>query len=101
MCVVPYLVPGSASSGMVIFWVPYWNWHLGEWSHFRYRALPVPVWSFLGSRTRTGIYVRGAISGAFLILDGACGVSLSQILDGASLSDFRERVTSVSLSVRD
>ena len=45
--------------------------------------------------------MRGAISSAFLILDGARGVSLSQILDGASLSDFRERVASVSLSVRD
>ena len=66
MCVVPFLVPGSASSGTVIFRVPYWNWHLCVWSHFRYRALPVPVWSFFGSRTRTGIYVRGPISGTGL-----------------------------------
>ena len=35
MCVVPFPVPGSASSGTVIFRVPYWNWHLCAWSHFR------------------------------------------------------------------
>ncbi len=47
------------------------------WSHLRYRALPVPVWSFFGSRTRIGIHVRGPISGAFLILDEVRGISLS------------------------
>ena len=40
-------------------------------------ALPVTVRLFLGSRTRTGLYARGPISGTglchfpFLILDGA------------------------------
>ena len=28
MRVVPFPVPGSASSGTVIYRVPYWNWHL-------------------------------------------------------------------------
>ena len=54
------------SMRVVIFRVPYWNWHLCVWSHFRYRALLVSVRSFLGSRTRTGIYVRGPISGTGL-----------------------------------
>ena len=31
-------------------------------SHFRYRALPVPVRSFTGPRTGTGLYARGTIS---------------------------------------
>ena len=43
MRVVPFPVPGTASSGTVVFRVPYWNWTLYAWSHFRYRALPVPV----------------------------------------------------------
>jgi hypothetical protein len=42
----------------------YWYWagvtHL---SHFRYWALPVPVRSFTGPRTGTGLYARGPISG--------------------------------------
>jgi hypothetical protein len=90
---VPFPVLGYAISGTVIHWAPYrnwtlcawshfryrampfpvrsflgsvWNWHLCGWSHFWYRALPVPVWSFLGSRNRTGIYVRGPISGTGL-----------------------------------
>jgi hypothetical protein len=92
-----------AISDTVIHWAPYRNWTLCVWSHFRYRALPVlvrsfigsrtgtgiyvwshfryralpvPVWSFLGSRTRIGINVRGPISGAFLILDEVRGISL-------------------------
>ena len=32
-------------------------------SHFRYWALPVPVRSFTGPRTGTGLYARGPISG--------------------------------------
>jgi hypothetical protein len=35
-------------------------------SHFRYGALPVPVRSFTGPRTETGLYVRGPISGTEL-----------------------------------
>jgi hypothetical protein len=41
------------------------------YDNFRYQALPVLVWSFLGSRTGTGIYAHG----------------------------FRERVVSLSLSL--
>jgi hypothetical protein len=67
---VPFPVLGYAISGTVIHWAPYRNWTLCAWSHFRYQALPVPVCSFLGSHTGTGIYVRG----------------------------FRERVASLSLS---
>ncbi len=63
---VPFPVLGYAISDMVIHWAPYRNWTLCAWSHFRYRALPVSVWSFFGSRTRTGIYVRGLISGTGL-----------------------------------
>ena len=74
---VPFPVLGYAISGTVIHWAPYRNWTLCAWSHFRYRALPVPVWSFFGSRTRIGIHVRGPISGAFLILDEVRGISLS------------------------
>jgi hypothetical protein len=35
-------------------------------SHFRYWALPVPVRSFTGPRTGTGLYARGPISGTGL-----------------------------------
>ena len=56
MRMVPFRVPSPASSGTVFIMVPYWNWTLCAWSHFRYRALPVPVRSFLGSRTGTGLY---------------------------------------------
>jgi hypothetical protein len=34
--------------------------------HFRYWALPVPVRSFTGPRTGTGLYARGPISGTGL-----------------------------------
>jgi hypothetical protein len=58
---VPFPVLGSASSGTVIHWAPYRNWTLCARSHFRYGALPVPVWSFTGPRTGTGLYARGPI----------------------------------------
>ena len=58
MRVVPFPVRGSASSGTVIHWAPYRNWALYAWSLFRYGTLPVPVWSFSGSRTETGLYAR-------------------------------------------
>jgi hypothetical protein len=58
MRVVPFPVRGTASSGTVIHWVPYRNWTLCAWSHFRYWALPVPVRLYLGSRTRTELYAR-------------------------------------------
>jgi hypothetical protein len=48
MRVVPYPVPGSASSGTVVFRVPCWNWTPCTWSHFGYWALPFLVRSFLG-----------------------------------------------------
>jgi hypothetical protein len=48
MRMVPFPVPGSASSGTVIHWAPYWNWTLCAWSHFRYRALPRPATHVLG-----------------------------------------------------
>ena len=50
---VPFPVLGSASSGTVIHWAPYWNWTLCTRYHFRYGALPAPIWSFLWSFTRT------------------------------------------------
>jgi hypothetical protein len=59
---VPFLVPGYAISGTVVRWAPYRNWTLCMWSHFRYRALPFPVWLFLGSHTGTGLYAGGLIS---------------------------------------
>ena len=62
MHVVPFPVSGSASSGTVVVSVPYRNWTLCVWSHFRYRAQPVPVRLFLGSRTGTGLYACGPIS---------------------------------------
>jgi hypothetical protein len=62
MCVVPFPVRGSASSSTVIHWAPYQN----AWSHFRYGALPVPVRSFTGPCTETGLYARGPISGTGL-----------------------------------
>ena len=45
---VPFPVLGYAISGVVIHWASYRNWTLCAWSHFRYRALPVPVRSFVG-----------------------------------------------------
>ena len=63
---VPFPVRGSASSSTVIHWSPYRNWALCAWSHFRYGALPVPVRSFTGPRTETGLYTRGPISGTGL-----------------------------------
>jgi hypothetical protein len=58
MRAVPFPVRGSASSGTVIHWAPYRNWTLCAWYHFRYGALPVPIWSFLWSRTRTKLYAQ-------------------------------------------
>ena len=55
---IPFPVLGYAISGTVIHWAPYRNWTLCTWSHFQYRALPVPVRSILGSRTRTELYAR-------------------------------------------
>ncbi len=52
MRTVPFPVRGSASSGTVIHWAPYRNWTLCARYHFRYGALPVPIWSFLWSRTK-------------------------------------------------
>ena len=66
MRVVPFPVPGSASSGTVGFRVLYQNWTFCAWSHFGYRALPAPVWLFLGSHTGTGLYACGPISGTRL-----------------------------------
>ncbi len=63
MRMVPFPVRGSACSGTVIHWVPYRYWTLCAWSHFRYGALPVPVRSFTGSRTETGLNAHGPISG--------------------------------------
>jgi hypothetical protein len=60
---VPFPELGYAISGTVIHWAPYRNWTLCAWSHFRYRALPVPARSLLGSRTGTGLYALGPISG--------------------------------------
>jgi hypothetical protein len=111
MRVVPFPVPGSASSGTVVFRVPYWNWTLYAWSHFRYRALPVPVrlcletvleldsmrvvpfpvssYAISGtvvfsvpSRTRTGLYARGPISSTGLC-QFRCGCFLGPVLDWA------------------
>jgi hypothetical protein len=48
MCVVPFLVLGSASSGTVVHWAPYRNWTLCAWSHFQCQALPIPVTDVLG-----------------------------------------------------
>jgi hypothetical protein len=66
MRVVLFPVRGSASSGRVIHWAPYQNWALCAWSHFRYGALPVPVRSFTGPRTETGLYVHGPFFGTGL-----------------------------------
>jgi hypothetical protein len=66
MHVVPFPVRGSASSGTVIHWAPYQNWALYGLSHFRYGALPVPVRSFTGPHTETGLYMRGPFSGTGL-----------------------------------
>jgi hypothetical protein len=66
MRAVPFPVRGSANSGTVIHWAPYRNWTLCARSHFRYGALPVPVRSFTGPRTGTGLYARGPISGTGL-----------------------------------
>jgi hypothetical protein len=63
---VPFPVLGSASSGTVIHWAPYRNWTLCARSHFWYGALPVPVRSFTGPCTGTGLYARGPISGTGL-----------------------------------
>ena len=63
---VPFPELGCAIFGTVLHWAPYWKWTLCAWSHFRYQALPAPVLSLLGSRTRTGLYVRGPISGTGL-----------------------------------
>jgi len=60
---VPFPVLGYAISGTVIHWAPYRNWALCVWSHFRYGALPVPVRSFTGPRTKNGLYACGPISG--------------------------------------
>jgi len=59
---VPFLVTGSSSSGTVVHRAPYRNWTLSAWSHFRYRALPVAVRSFVGPRTGTGLYACCPIS---------------------------------------
>jgi hypothetical protein len=63
---VPFPELGYAIFGTVIHWAPYWKWTLCAWSHFRYRALPAPVLSLLGTRTRTGHYVCGPISSSGL-----------------------------------
>jgi hypothetical protein len=63
---VPFLVLGSASSGTVIRRAPYQNWTLCGWSHFRYRALPVPVRTFIRPGTGTGLYASDPISGTGL-----------------------------------
>ncbi len=60
MRMVPFPVPGSASSGTVVHQARYRNWTLCKWSHFRYRALPVPVRSFIGPRTGTGLYASSS-----------------------------------------
>ncbi len=60
MQMVPFLAPGSASSGTVVHWARYRNWTLCKWSHFQYQALPVPVWSFIGPRTGTGLYASSS-----------------------------------------
>jgi len=67
---IPFPVLGYAISGTVIHWAPYRNWALCVWSHFRYGALPVPVRSFTGPRTETGLYARGPISGTGLCHSG-------------------------------
>ncbi len=54
MRVVPFPELGYAISGMVIGRVPYRNWTLCVWSHFRYWALPVPAQSLLGSILELG-----------------------------------------------
>ena len=63
-----------SSTGLCQFWyghfsVPYRNWTLCERSHFRHGALPVPVRSFLGSRTGTGLSfpLRGSASSGTVI----------------------------------
>ncbi len=38
---------------------PFWY----SWCHFWYWALPVPVWSYIGSCTGTALWAHGAISG--------------------------------------
>jgi hypothetical protein len=66
MRVVPFPVWGTAISGTVIHWAPYQKWALCTWSHFQYVALPVPVRSFTGPRTKTGLYTGCPISGTGL-----------------------------------
>jgi hypothetical protein len=61
MCVVPFQVLGSSISATVVVGVPYLNWTLCAWSHFRYQAMPVLVRSFTGPRTGTGLYVHGLV----------------------------------------
>jgi hypothetical protein len=64
--IVLFLVLGSASSGTVICWALYQNWTLCTLSHFRYWALSVPVQSFVGPHTRTGLYAHCPVSGTGL-----------------------------------
>jgi hypothetical protein len=66
MRMVSFPVRGSTSSGTVIHWAPYRNWAPCAWCHFRYGALPVPVRSFTGPRTETGLHAHGPISGTRL-----------------------------------
>jgi hypothetical protein len=95
---VPFPVLGYAISGTVIHWAPYWNWTLCAWSHFWYRAMPVPVWSFVGSRTRTGIYVcvvpfpvpGYAISGTVVFrVPYGTGIYVGGPISGTGLCQFR------------
>jgi hypothetical protein len=67
MRMVSFPVQGSSSSGTVVVRVPYQNWTLCVWSHFWYRALPVPIRSFLGFRPELnnmhGGYARWGVCG--------------------------------------
>ncbi len=70
MRLIPFLVLGSASSGTGIHWVPYRNWTLCAWSHFRYWDLPVLVRASIGPCTGTGLCAVGLISG--MVLGSVC-----------------------------
>jgi hypothetical protein len=89
MRVVPFPELGYASSGTVIHWAPYQNWTLCAWSHFRDGALPVPVRSFTGSRTKTGLYARWVrpLVGLWFDGEGATDDDVDDDGDGATGDD--------------
>ena len=71
----PVLGYAISGTGTVIHWAPYRNWAPCAWSHFRYGALPVPVGSFTGPRTETGLHEHGHSLGPIPKLDSMRMVS--------------------------